>query len=172
MGLQKEILGLPQSLVAKSRIPRVHTQGTRILLPREGHPCSGSGAHPSVGPLLLQLGLAPSAGGPQLSPILCSHLCARLCPSPRPSGCICPKRNYSHSLFTTHYQDSVLSAKPCPSPALPGPPGWTPAGAGAGRGGRGSPHLIPSDAESSNTSLSCLPTACVRAQGHWARVVL
>lgn len=67
-----------------------------------------------MGPLLLQLGLAPSAGGSQLSPILCPHLCARPCPSPRPLGCIDPKRNCSHSLFATRYQDCVLNAEPWP----------------------------------------------------------
>lgn len=131
MGSWKEILGVPQSLVAKSGIPSAHTQGTRILLP-QGHPCSGSGAHPSVEPLLLQPGLAPSAGGSRLSPILCPHPRARPCPSSMPSGCIYPKRNCSHSLFTTHYQ-----GRPSQCRALLGP--------GAGRGGRGSPHLIPSD---------------------------
>lgn len=131
MGSWKEILGVPQSLMAKSGIPSAHTQGTRILLP-QGHPCSGSGTHPSVEPLLLQPGLAPSAGGSRLSPILCPDPRARPCPSSMPSGCIYPKRNCSHSLFTTHYQ-----GRPSQCRALLGP--------GAGRGGRGSPHLIPSD---------------------------
>lgn len=130
MGSWKEILGVPQSLMAKSRIPSAHTQGTRILLP-QGHPCSGSGAHPSVEPLLLQPGLAPSAGG--------SHCPPFFAPTPVPGHALlpCPRVVFIPK-GTAHTPFSPLTTKAgvlVPGPAGPG--GWP--------GGRGSPHLIPSD---------------------------
>lgn len=130
MGSWKEILGVPQSLVAKSGIPSAHTQGTRILLP-QGHPCSGSGAHPSVEPLLLQPGLAPSAGGSRCPPFFA--------PTPVPGHALlpCPRVVFIPK-GTAHTPFSPLTTKAgvlVPGPAGPG--GWP--------GGRGSPHLIPSD---------------------------
>lgn len=112
----------------------------KVRNPQRTHPGNRNTSSPRAPMLRLwspPLGGAPAlaAGtgsfcwGLPLSPILCPHPRARPCPSSMPSGCIYPRRNCSHSLFTTHYQGRPSRAGPCWARGLAGgerqPPPYT-----------------------------------------------